>query len=70
MPVVLRTFAASSVKKVGVLGAGMMGQGIAFVSAMAGIEVVLKDISVEAAEKGKAYSEALLEQARCSRPYG
>ena len=47
-------------KKVGVLGAGMMGQGIAFVSAMAGIEVILKDISVEAAEKGKAYSEKLL----------
>lgn len=49
-------------KKVGVLGAGMMGQGIAYVSAMAGIEVVLKDISVEAAEKGKAYSEALLDK--------
>jgi 3-hydroxyacyl-CoA dehydrogenase/enoyl-CoA hydratase/3-hydroxybutyryl-CoA epimerase len=47
-------------KKVGVLGAGMMGQGIAYVSAMAGIEVVLKDISQEAAEKGKAYSEKLL----------
>jgi 3-hydroxyacyl-CoA dehydrogenase/enoyl-CoA hydratase/3-hydroxybutyryl-CoA epimerase len=47
-------------KKVGVLGAGMMGQGIAYVSAMAGIEVVLKDISQESAEKGKAYSENLL----------
>jgi 3-hydroxyacyl-CoA dehydrogenase/enoyl-CoA hydratase/3-hydroxybutyryl-CoA epimerase len=47
-------------KKVGVLGAGMMGQGIAYSSAMAGIEVVLKDISLEAAEKGKAYSEKLL----------
>jgi len=47
-------------KKVGVLGAGMMGQGIAYSSAMAGIEVVLKDISVEAAEKGKAYTEKLL----------
>ncbi len=47
-------------EKVGVLGAGMMGQGIAYVSAMAGIEVVLKDISIEAAEKGKAYSENLL----------
>ncbi|SDU04313.1 3-hydroxyacyl-CoA dehydrogenase / enoyl-CoA hydratase / 3-hydroxybutyryl-CoA epimerase [Pseudomonas pohangensis] len=50
-------------KKVGVLGAGMMGQGIAYVSAMAGIEVILKDISVEAAEKGKAYSEKLLDKA-------
>lgn len=49
-------------KKVGVLGAGMMGQGIAYVSAMAGIEVILKDISQEAAEKGKAYSEALLKK--------
>jgi 3-hydroxyacyl-CoA dehydrogenase/enoyl-CoA hydratase/3-hydroxybutyryl-CoA epimerase len=56
----------SSTKKVGVLGAGMMGQGIAYVSAMAGIEVVLKDISLEAAEKGKAYSESLLDK-RVSR---
>ncbi|MFV0278099.1 MAG: 3-hydroxyacyl-CoA dehydrogenase NAD-binding domain-containing protein [Parahaliea sp.] len=48
------------VKKVGVLGAGMMGQGIAYVSAMSGIEVVLKDVSLEAAEKGRASSEALL----------
>jgi 3-hydroxyacyl-CoA dehydrogenase/enoyl-CoA hydratase/3-hydroxybutyryl-CoA epimerase len=47
-------------RKVGVLGAGMMGQGIAYVSAMAGIDVVLKDVSLEAAEKGKAYSEGLL----------
>lgn len=49
-------------KKVGVLGAGMMGAGIAYVSAAAGIEVVLKDISLEAAEKGKAYSAKLLEK--------
>jgi 3-hydroxyacyl-CoA dehydrogenase/enoyl-CoA hydratase/3-hydroxybutyryl-CoA epimerase len=56
----------TSVKKVGILGAGMMGQGIAYVSAMAGIEVVLKDISLEAAQKGKAYSEALLDK-RVSR---
>ncbi len=48
------------VKKVGILGAGMMGQGIAYVSAMAGIEVILKDISQQAADKGKAYSEKLL----------
>lgn len=53
-------------KKLGVLGAGMMGQGIAYVSAMAGIEVILKDISDEAAEKGKAYSEMLLDK-RVSR---
>ena len=48
------------ITKVGVLGAGMMGQGIAYVSAVAGIEVVLKDVSQEAAEKGKAYTEKLL----------
>ena len=55
--------AKKKVKKLGVLGAGMMGQGIAYVSAKAGIEVVLKDISLEAAEKGKAYSEALMDKA-------
>ncbi|HSC83660.1 MAG TPA: 3-hydroxyacyl-CoA dehydrogenase NAD-binding domain-containing protein [Pseudomonas sp.] len=49
-------------KKVGVLGAGMMGAGIAYVSAAAGIEVVLKDVSLEAAEKGKAYSAKLLDK--------
>ncbi|WP_457787141.1 3-hydroxyacyl-CoA dehydrogenase NAD-binding domain-containing protein [Pseudomonas sp. PL-6] len=49
-------------KKVGVLGAGMMGAGIAYVSAAAGIEVVLKDLSIEAAEKGKAYSAKLLDK--------
>lgn len=47
-------------KKVGILGAGMMGAGIAYSTAIRGIEVVLKDVSLEAAEKGKAYSEALL----------
>ncbi|HQO32970.1 MAG TPA: 3-hydroxyacyl-CoA dehydrogenase NAD-binding domain-containing protein, partial [Chitinophagales bacterium] len=49
-------------KKVGVLGAGMMGAGIAYVSALSGMEVVLKDVSVEAAEKGKSYSEGLLKK--------
>ena len=47
-------------KKLGMLGAGMMGAGIAFVSAMAGIEVVLLDREMQYAEKGKAYSEGLL----------
>jgi 3-hydroxyacyl-CoA dehydrogenase/enoyl-CoA hydratase/3-hydroxybutyryl-CoA epimerase len=47
-------------KKVGILGAGMMGAGIAYASATCGIEVVLKDISLEAAEKGKGYTEKLL----------
>jgi len=48
--------------KVAVLGAGMMGAGIAYVSAKAGMEVVLKDVSLEAAKKGKAYSEKLLDK--------
>ncbi|MEM1299567.1 MAG: 3-hydroxyacyl-CoA dehydrogenase NAD-binding domain-containing protein [Pseudomonadota bacterium] len=51
-----------SVKKVGVLGAGMMGAGIAYVSANAGIEVVLLDQKQEAADKGKAYSEGILDK--------
>lgn len=55
-----KTVPKNVVKKVGVLGAGMMGQGIAYVSAMAGIQVVLKDVTIEAATKGKAYSEKLL----------
>ncbi|MCX0247262.1 3-hydroxyacyl-CoA dehydrogenase NAD-binding domain-containing protein [Streptomyces drozdowiczii] len=51
------------VRKVAVLGAGMMGAGIAYSCAKAGIEVVLKDVSAEAAAKGKAYSEKLLDKA-------
>jgi 3-hydroxyacyl-CoA dehydrogenase/enoyl-CoA hydratase/3-hydroxybutyryl-CoA epimerase len=47
-------------QKVGVIGAGMMGAGIAYVSAKAGMEVVLKDVSQEAAEKGKSYSAGIL----------
>ena len=52
--------------KVGVLGAGMMGSGIAYSTAIKGVEVVLKDVSTEAAEKGKSYSQKLLEK-RVSR---
>ncbi|MBI4989394.1 MAG: enoyl-CoA hydratase/isomerase family protein [Rhodocyclales bacterium] len=48
--------------KIGMLGAGMMGAGIAHAAATAGIEVVLLDTSREAAEKGKAYSARLLEK--------
>jgi 3-hydroxyacyl-CoA dehydrogenase/enoyl-CoA hydratase/3-hydroxybutyryl-CoA epimerase len=51
------------VKKVGILGAGMMGAGIAYVSAKAGIDVVLLDTTQENADKGKAYSQGLLDKA-------
>ncbi|MFZ2175176.1 MAG: 3-hydroxyacyl-CoA dehydrogenase NAD-binding domain-containing protein [Rhodococcus sp. (in: high G+C Gram-positive bacteria)] len=47
------------ITKIGVLGAGMMGAGIAYVSAKAGFDVVLKDVTLEAAEKGKGYSEKI-----------
>ncbi|GGT05705.1 3-hydroxyacyl-CoA dehydrogenase [Streptomyces kurssanovii] len=51
------------VRKVAVLGAGMMGAGIAYSCARAGMEVVLKDVSAEAAAKGKDYSEKLCAKA-------
>jgi 3-hydroxyacyl-CoA dehydrogenase/enoyl-CoA hydratase/3-hydroxybutyryl-CoA epimerase len=61
----------SEVKKLGVLGAGMMGAGIAYVSAKAGIEVVLIDRDVPTAEKGKSYSTKaegkLLEKGKTSQ---
>jgi 3-hydroxyacyl-CoA dehydrogenase/enoyl-CoA hydratase/3-hydroxybutyryl-CoA epimerase len=49
--------------KVAVLGAGMMGAGVAYVTARAGMQVVLKDVSMEAAEKGKNYSKKILDKA-------
>lgn len=49
--------------KVGVLGAGMMGAGIAYVQAMAGITTVLLDTSIDAAQRGKDYSRNLLDRA-------
>ncbi|MHB2166845.1 3-hydroxyacyl-CoA dehydrogenase NAD-binding domain-containing protein [Alsobacter sp. R-9] len=51
---------ATSLKRVGVLGAGFMGAGIAYVTAQAGIEVVLIDRDAETAEKGKAHSHKLM----------
>jgi 3-hydroxyacyl-CoA dehydrogenase/enoyl-CoA hydratase/3-hydroxybutyryl-CoA epimerase len=47
-------------KKIGVLGAGFMGAGIAYVSALAGLDVVLIDRDPESAEKGKAHSQQLM----------
>lgn len=52
----------TQVKKVVVLGAGMMGAAIAYVCAKAGIEVVLKDVDQAAAERGKDYSVKLVEK--------
>ncbi|MTE16715.1 3-hydroxyacyl-CoA dehydrogenase NAD-binding domain-containing protein [Nocardia aurantiaca] len=46
-------------KKVGILGAGMMGAALAYVCARAGLEVVLKDLTLAAAARGKGYAEAL-----------
>ncbi|MDX3132108.1 3-hydroxyacyl-CoA dehydrogenase NAD-binding domain-containing protein, partial [Streptomyces europaeiscabiei] len=51
------------VRRVAVLGAGMMGAGIAYSCARAGIDVVLKDVTAEAAAKGKNYSEKLCAKA-------
>ena len=53
----------SQVKKLGILGAGMMGAGIAYVSARAGMQVVLLDSDLEKAQHGKAYSTELLDKA-------
>jgi 3-hydroxyacyl-CoA dehydrogenase/enoyl-CoA hydratase/3-hydroxybutyryl-CoA epimerase len=49
--------------KVAVLGAGMMGAGIAYSCARAGMQVLLKDVTTEAAERGKSYSAGLLDKA-------
>ncbi|ERL55902.1 Enoyl-CoA hydratase [Psychrobacter aquaticus CMS 56] len=53
----------SATKKVGILGAGMMGAGIAYVTAKAGIQVVLLDTEMANAEKGKVYSATILDKA-------
>lgn len=52
----------TNLKKIGILGAGMMGAGIAYVAAQNGLQVVLKDVTKEAAEKGKEYSIKLLSE--------
>jgi len=56
----LKTFKPA---KMVVLGAGMMGAAIAYVAAKSGVEVVLKDVSQEAADRGKGYSEKLVAKA-------
>ena len=53
--------------KVGILGAGMMGGGIAYANAMRGVACVLKDVSQEKAEAGKAYSANILEKRKKDR---
>ncbi|PHV13457.1 3-hydroxyacyl-CoA dehydrogenase NAD-binding domain-containing protein [Chitinimonas sp. BJB300] len=55
-------FSTQKAGKIGVLGAGMMGAGIAWAAASKGVSVVLKDVSLAAAEKGKAYSAKLLQK--------
>ena len=56
-------FPKASFQKVAVVGAGMMGAGIAYVCAKAGMDVVLKDVSQENADRGKGYSEAIEKKA-------
>jgi len=58
--------APAAVKKLGMLGAGLMGAGVAMVSAQAGIEVVLLDRDLAAAEKGKQYTADRLAKKRTS----
>jgi 3-hydroxyacyl-CoA dehydrogenase/enoyl-CoA hydratase/3-hydroxybutyryl-CoA epimerase len=53
--------------KVGILGAGMMGGGIAYSNAVRGVPSVLKDVSLEAAEKGRSYTEKVL--SRRKKPF-
>ena len=57
-----RDIAPRRVAKLGVLGAGMMGQGIAYSAAKSGVPVILKDVSIDAANKGKAYSGMLMDK--------
>jgi 3-hydroxyacyl-CoA dehydrogenase/enoyl-CoA hydratase/3-hydroxybutyryl-CoA epimerase len=54
----------TSIAKVGILGAGMMGAGIAYATAKSGLQTILKDVSLEQAQSGKAYSEKLLQKRR------
>ena len=62
LPASARAVETAPLKKIGILGAGMMGAGIAYACASKGVEVVLKDVSKEAAEKGKSYAEKSLQK--------
>src|SRR5262249_38627990 len=55
-----KTVPAANLKTIGVIGAGFMGAGIAYVTAMAGLDVVLIDRDQEAADNGKAHSAKLM----------
>ncbi len=59
----------SKVAKVGILGAGMMGSGIAWACADRGVACVLKDTSLEKAANGKSYSGQIAGQARREKPH-
>ncbi|MCW8126736.1 3-hydroxyacyl-CoA dehydrogenase NAD-binding domain-containing protein [Microbulbifer halophilus] len=62
LPEKARHIETAPIEKVGILGAGMMGAGIAYACAGKGVEVVLKDVSLDAAEQGKAYAVRALEK--------
>ncbi|WP_127128910.1 3-hydroxyacyl-CoA dehydrogenase NAD-binding domain-containing protein [Georgenia sp. SYP-B2076] len=55
-------FERFSFDRIAVIGAGMMGAGLAYVAAKNGIEVILKDVSLEAGERGKDYSRTLVKK--------
>ncbi|MFC6977817.1 3-hydroxyacyl-CoA dehydrogenase NAD-binding domain-containing protein [Microbulbifer taiwanensis] len=62
LPQGARDIESSPIGRIGILGAGMMGAGIAYACASRGIEVVLKDVSIEAAQKGRGYAEQSLQK--------
>ncbi|WP_346837799.1 3-hydroxyacyl-CoA dehydrogenase NAD-binding domain-containing protein [Microbulbifer sp. SAOS-129_SWC] len=62
LPPAARDINTPPVEKIGILGAGMMGAGIACACAHKGVDVVLKDVSLDAAEKGRAYTARALQK--------
>ncbi|HEX4754093.1 MAG TPA: 3-hydroxyacyl-CoA dehydrogenase NAD-binding domain-containing protein, partial [Solirubrobacterales bacterium] len=56
-------FPKHTARVVGVLGAGMMGAGIAYACAAVGMDVLLKDVTLEAAQRGRSHSEKLVDRA-------